>query len=472
MNDGDLDLAINGGTLVLPDATVVANLGIRGGTISTISDVPLQAERVIDAPSALVLPGIIDSHLHFQLYQGRGTSAIVTQDDYQSGPLQAAHGGVTTFIDYVIPHDHSIQETIAQRRTAADQGSCIDFAFHGALVRATPDTLKAIPELVEQGVTSFKFFLTYKDWGVGVDLGFLHAAFQEIARAGCTASVHCEHDEIIEHLRELYHAEGRTDLIYHSLSRPDFSEAIAVDEAIAVAHEAGVPLHVVHLSTAKGLEVIRRARQEGRDVTTETCPHYLAFSDEIYQEERGLLYTMTPPLRPPGNSAALWEGIRKGTIDLLGSDHNGFSREQKLDEGRRDFYCVAPGVPGTETLLPFAFTHGYLAGRVTLPHLAQLLATKPAERFGLERRGKLEVGFDGDVVILDPNERRVMGPDTSLSTAGYSIFDGMELAGWPVYTVSRGTIVFDHGRFVGDPAHGRFIARTPSKASRQLVGAH
>lgn len=454
-------MAINGATLVLPDSTVAANVGITAGKISAITAEPLHAEQTLDVPGALVFPGVIDSHLHFQLYQGQGANTIVTQDDYASGPLQAAHGGVTTFIDYVIPHDRSIQDEIAERRAAAERTSCIDFAFHAALVHPSPERLKAIQDLIANGITSFKFFLTYKDWGVGVDLGFLYAAFQVIAQAGCIASVHCENDEIIEHLRELYHGEHRTELILHSRSRPDFTESLAVEEAIVVAHEAGAPLHIVHLSSAKGLEVVRRARQHGYDVTTETCPHYLAFTEEVYEQERGFLYTMTPPLRPPDNSAALWRGIEEGTIDFLGSDHNGFSRDQKCDPARHDFYTVAPGVPGTETLLPFAFTFGYLGGHVTLPQLGQLLATRPAARFGLHNKGRLQVGYDADVVVIDPEDRRIMDPSTSRSTTGYSIFDGMALAGWPTYTISRGQIVFDHGQFVGSPGHGQFIARTP-----------
>jgi dihydropyrimidinase len=389
---------------------------------------------------------------------------LVTKDTYEPGPLQGAHGGVTTFIDYVIPHERSIEEEIAGRRAAAEQASCIDFALHAAIVRPSAESLQTIHNLVPAGITSFKFFLTYKEWGVGVDLGFLYAAFQVIGRAGCIASVHCENDEIVEYLRELYHAERKTDLILHSRSRPDFSESLAVEEAIVVAHEAGAPLHVVHLSTEKGLDAIRRARGRGQDVTIETCPHYLAFTEEIYEQERGLLYTMTPPLRPAGNAAALWQGIEEGTIDFLGSDHNGFSREQKCDPARRDFYAVAPGVPGTETLLPFAFTFGYLGGHVTLPQLGQLLASRPAARFGLRGKGRLHVGYDADVAVIDPEERRIMGPSTSVSPSGYSIFDGTELAGWPMYTISRGQVVFDHGQFVGRLGHGRFLARTPVTA--------
>ncbi len=460
--DQELDMAINGGTLVLPDDTVTANLGISDGKIAAIADVPLQARRRLDVPGALVFPGVIDSHLHFQLYQGRGANTMVTKDNYETGPLQAAHGGVTTVIDYVIPHERSIEEEIAGRRAAAEQTSCIDFAFHAAIVRPSASSLQAIHNLIAAGITSFKFFLTYKEWGVGVDLGFLYAAFQVIGQAGCIASVHCENDEIVEYLRELYHAGQKTDLIFHSRSRPDFSESLAIEEAIVVAHEAGVPLHVVHLSTAKGLDVIRRARAGGHDVTTETCPHYLAFTEEIYEQEHGLLYTMTPPLRPTGNSAALWQGIEEGMIDFLGSDHNGFSKEQKCDPARRDFYTVAPGVPGTETLLPFAFTFGYLGGHVTLPQLGQVLAARPAARFGLRGKGRLQVGYDADVVVIDPVDRRIMGPSTSVSPSGYSILDGIELAGWPAQTISRGQIVFDHGQFIGQLGHGRFLARIPA----------
>ena len=254
----ELDLVINGGTVVNADGQSRANVGIRAGRIATLSAEPLSGRRVVDATGQLVLPGAIDSHVHFQLKQGQGARATVTEDNYVTGPISAARGGVTTFIDFAIhPRGVPPLDYLKERMDMAAEGSCIDYAFHAGIVDPRAEIIDQFSAIMDLGIPSFKFFLTYRKWGFAVDLGFLMAAMAKIHALGGMACLHAEQDEILEWLRTQHSAE--TDLMYHSLTRPDFSEEIAIYEAAVLARETGCPLYVVHLSTAKGLAVIRRA---------------------------------------------------------------------------------------------------------------------------------------------------------------------------------------------------------------------
>jgi dihydropyrimidinase len=452
----DLDLALNGGTVVNAEGQTPANVGIRQGRIATLSAEPLAAAKVIDASDHLIFPGVIDSHVHFQLRQGQGEKATVTEDNYTTGPISAARGGVTTFIDFAIhPRDVPPLEYLTDRMDMAAAGSCSDFAFHAGITDPRPEIIAQFPAIVELGIPSFKFFVTYRKWGFAVDLGFLMAAMSKIQELGGMACLHAEQDEILEWLRT-EHA-SQPELIYHSLTRPDFSEEIAIYEAVVLARETGCPLYVVHLSTAKGLKVIQRARAEGIPVITETCPHYLAYSDEVYHREDGVLFTMTPPLRPPGNAEALWSGLADGSISVVSSDHNALGA--KVKQERPHFLDVPPGLAGTEFLLPYLYSAGVAGGRLKIERMVELLAAAPARIYGLPDKGAVRVGFDADLVVFDPRPEYVVHAADQYLPVGFTIFEGMTFTGRPVYTISQGRVIVDHGEFVGRPGTGRFIAR-------------
>jgi len=452
----DLDLALHGGTIVNADGQSVANVGIRGGRIVTLTTEPLTARRVIDVTGQLVLPGAIDSHVHFQLKQGQGEKATVTEDDYTTGPISAARGGVTTFIDFAI-HPRAVPplDYLTERMEMAAEGSCIDYAFHAGIVDPRPEIIEQFPAIMDLGIPSFKFFVTYRKWGFAVDLGFLMAAMQKIHALGGMACLHAEQDEILEWLRT-QHAEEQ-ELIYHSLTRPDFSEEIAIHEAAVLARETGCPLYIVHLSTAKGLAVIRRAKADGIPITTETCPHYLAFSHDVFPRPEGVLYTMTPPLRPPGNSEALWGGLADGSISVVSSDHNALGAQVK--QSRPHFLDVPPGLAGTESLLPYLYSEGVAKGRITVERMVDLLSTAPARIYGLPNKGAVRVGYDADLVVFDPKSEYVVHAADQYLPVGFTIFEGMTFTGRPSHTISQGQVIVDHGQFVGRRGSGRFIAR-------------
>ena len=452
----ELDLALNGGTVVNADGRCQANVGIRAGRIAALTAEPLAASRVIDATGQLVLPGAIDSHVHFQLKQGQGASATVTEDNYVTGPISAARGGVTTFIDFAI-HPRAVPplDYLTERMEMAAEGSCIDYAFHAGIVDPRPEIIEQFPAIMDLGIPSFKFFVTYRKWGFAVDLGFLMAAMQKIHSLGGMACLHAEQDEILEWLRTQNAAQP--DLMYHSLTRPDFSEEIAIYEAAVLSRETGCPLYIVHLTSAKGLQVVKRAKADGVPITTETCPHYLAFSHEVFNRPEGVLYTMTPPLRAPGNSEALWAGLADGSISVVSSDHNALGATVK--RSRPHFLDVPPGLAGTETLLPYLYSEGVAKNRITAERLVELLASAPARIYGLANKGAIRVGLDADVVLLDPRAEYVVRATDQYLPVGFTIFEGMTFTGRPTLTISQGKVIVEQGKFTGAPGSGRFIQR-------------
>ena len=288
-----------------------------------------------------------------------------------------------------------------------------------------------------------------------MDLGFLMVAMHKIKSLGGMACLHAEQDEILEWLRTQHAADS--DLMQHSLTRPDFSEEIAIYEAAVLARETGCPLYIVHLSTAKGLSVIRRAKADGIPITTETCPHYLAYSHDVYRRPDGVLFTMTPPLRPAGNSDALWQGLADGSISVISSDHNALGA--KVKQTRPHFLDVPPGLAGTEHLLPYAYSEGVATGRFSVERLVELISAAPARIYGLPNKGAVRVGFDADLVVFDPQAQYVVQAADQHLPVGFTIFEGMTFTGKPTHTLSQGKVIVDGGQFVGHPGSGRFIER-------------
>jgi dihydropyrimidinase len=452
----DLDLAINGGLVVTPGGRVQASIGIANGRINVLSLEPLDAPESIDASGKVVLPGVIDPHVHFRMYQ----RDVVTSDDYASGSISAACGGVTTYIDFAVqPSGASAVDAFRERLAEAQASSAIDFAFHAALTTPTDRTLSEISELVSLGVRSFKFFMTYRKFQFYTDLGFLLEAMREIARLGGVALIHAENDEILEHLKASFLAAGDTGIEYLERQRPDYAEEIAISSTAALARETGCEVSVVHLSSARGLRAVLRGRDDGARYWAETCPQYLVLSRELLAGPEGGLYTFTPTMKSPADTDALWAGLARGDVTYVGSDHSPFDKSIKL--GARTFEEVYPGVPGTETLLPLLYSAGVTRGRLSLERLAEVTSTTTARVFQLVGKGGIRPGNDADIVIVDPSKEVILSQELLHSRCDYTPYAGMALRGYPVATISRGTVVMRDGAFTGPAAHGRFVERHP-----------
>lgn len=461
MTEPIFDLAVNNALVVNAKGSAAGSVGVRDGKIAAIEAAPVTARREIDAGGRPIIPGVVDGHCHFRIVQGQGADAIASSDDYIIGPRAAAFGGVTTFIDFAIQQrGHSALDMAQSRIAEAAAGSVIDFAFHASLTDPRPEVLDEIEPLMDMGIGSFKFFTAYAKWGFYVDLGFLGEAMTRIGARGGTVAIHAENDEILEFWRAKKAAEDPKDMMNHSLSRPELAEEVAIRDVTALARETGATIYIVHLSTARGLRAIGEGRSQGASLFAETCPHYLAFSHDVYASPEGRYFTMTPPLRADGNRQALWEGVADGRIDTVASDHNSFTRAQK--EAATGFLDVPPGLGGAETLLPFVLDEGVNGGRITLERAVDLLCARPAQIFHLPSKGAIEVDKDADLVILDLDEEREMSDGSLHDPTAYTVFAGRRMRGWPVMTISRGEVIVEEGECVAMPGRGRFVPRRPA----------
>ena len=458
------DLAINGGTLVLPGGPVQAHVGVKDGRIAAIASQPLSAVETLDATDRIVLPGGIDPHVHFRMYQ----KSVVTSDDYATGSRSAACGGITTYIDFAVqPAGGSALAAVQERLAEAQRDSTIDYALHAGLTQARDATLAEIAPIVALGVRSFKFFLTYRAFNFYTDLGFLLEAMREIGRLGGTALIHAENDEVLEHLKAQYLAQGQTGMRSLARQRPDYAEEIAVANSAALARETGCTTAVVHLSSARGLTAAVRARQDGSPYWVETCPQYLVLSQDLLDRDDGGLYTFTPTMKEPADAAALWDGIATGDVTYAGSDHSPFDRAVKL--GARSFDEVYPGIPGTETLLPLLFSEGVNGGRISLERFATLTSGNAARVFQLQGKGAIQPGLDADFVIFGPRKDVVLSASMLHSRCDYTPYEGRYLRGYPVATVSRGEVVMRDSEFTGRAGRGRLVPRGPRPATGDVA---
>ena len=335
-------LLIQNGTIVSDGASYQANLLTENGVIRAIApglDAP--CERRIDAAGCLVLPGFIDTHTHLDLPLGD----LVTADDFDSGTHAAVLGGTTTVLDFATQdRGMTMQQALdLWRRKAA--GSHCNYGFHMAISEWDEARAAEIDSMVRQGVTSFKMYMVYD--AMRLDDGAICDALSRMARRGCLAGIHCENYDLLrERIRQL-HAAGRFDAAAHPLSRPAIVEAEAVARLMRIAQLAGTPVWVVHLSTADGLEEVRRARARGQHVLVETCPQYLVLDDSRYLEADAAKYVLSPPLRRAGDQAALLQAMQDGEVDVIGTDHCSFTMAQKA-LGRDDFTKIPNGGAGIQ----------------------------------------------------------------------------------------------------------------------------
>jgi dihydropyrimidinase len=453
-----LDLVIANGTLVTAEATMRADLGISGERIAAIGG-RLDGLDTIDAKGMLVLPGAVDEHVHLQMPVGEVTSS----DDFFTGTRAAACGGTTTVVDFVEPRaGQTLTEALAERRAEADGRVAIDYGLHMTLSRADDETLAQVPACIEAGSASFKLYTAYA--GLRLDDGELLRTLAALRRHGGRALVHAENHHAIVYLTARALADGRTGPENHPLTRPALMEAEAIHRLLALAHVAGAPLVLAHLSCALGLEEVRAARARGQTVWVETCPQYLLLDEAEYRRPgfEGAKFVMSPPLRREEDRLALWAGLAAGEVDTVATDHCPFLYATQKTRGRADFSRIPGGAPGVETRLPLLYTHGVRAGRLSVERWVEVCCTAPARRFGLApRKGTLAVGADADVVVFDPERRATLSFESLHQNVDYCPYEGWELQGYPLAVLSRGKVVVRDGWFLGAAGRGRFLRTAP-----------
>ena len=448
-----LDLAIRHGTVATAQRVWLADVGIQDGTVVELGAVGPAAEEV-DATGLLVLPGGVDAHTHFE-YQGRPDGPW-SADDWLSGTVAAACGGVTTVVDYARQAPgQSLDETLATWDGRAAPKALIDYAFH--LVPADTDraTLDQVPRLIEDGFPTFKIFMNRV-----ADRGMLDLLRATRAHGGL-AMVHAESTPIDDVACQQLQAEGRATPRAWSEARPQASEAEATGRAIDYAEYIGAPICLVHVSCARALERVRAGKARQAPVWAETRPCYLLLTSERYAEPppRHLMYTGYPPLREPSDLEAVWAGVRDGAIDTVGSDHAPWTLEAK-SQGEDDLTRMPVGIPGIETQTRLLFSEGVNNGRISVERFVEVMSTNPARLQGLyPRKGTIEPGSDADLVLIDASRAATVRYEELHHRCGYEPCEGMAYAGWPVMTIARGEIVARDGQPVGQPGRGRLLRR-------------
>jgi dihydropyrimidinase len=455
-----MSLLIKGGRIVTAADDYVADVFVDDERISLIGeDLDVAADRVIDAAGKYVLPGCIDPHTHLDMPFG-GT---VTIDDVESGQISAAFGGTTCHVDFIIqPQGATFAAAFDEWRSKANGRQLIDMGYHMAITDLeNGGTLEELASLPDQGITSYKLFMAYKG-ALMVDDETLYRAMEVAAKSGALVMVHAENGDVVDILvREALEA-GNTSPLYHALTRPPEAEGEATNRAIQLAHLAGAPLYVVHVTCREAVEPIARAREAGWDVWGETCTQYFFNSlDDISKPSfEGAKYVYSPPVRDKANWDVLWNAVRGDALSVISTDHCAFLWDGQKTLGKDDFSKIPNGGPGLEDRLKMIHHFGVNEGKITLNRMVELLATNPAKLFGLyPRKGTVAVGSDADLVIFDPSRHVTISASTHHSKSDYNLYEGTEVTGAPDVVLLRGNVLVENDELVASPGIGQFVKR-------------
>ncbi len=452
------DLAITGGTVVLPEGPARINIGVRRGLVSWLGSDAVRAQKTIDAAERLVLPGGVDSHCHMdqQPWEGRSTA-----DDFRSGTLSALCGGNTTVLPFAMQmRGQSLRAIVEDYHQRAGPKAHIDYGFHLIVGDPTPRVLsEELPQLIEQGCTSIKLYLTYE--GLKLDDYEVLSLLALARREGVMIMVHAENDACIRWLTDRLLESRKSALRYHVTAHSAVGEREAAYRAISFAELIETPILIVHVSSVGVVEEVRRAQARGLPIYAETCPQYLFLSAEDIDtvDMSGAKCICTPPPRERSNQPGMWSGILDGTLGVFSSDHSPWNYADKIAGGPdTPFNKVPNGIPGIETRLPLFFSATQSDGRLTLNQFVDITTTTPARLYGLyPRKGVIAVGSDADFAIWDPVKTVTIRNEMLHHAVDHTPYEGMQVKGWPVMTISRGEVIFEDGRVTSTAGRGRFL---------------
>jgi dihydropyrimidinase len=444
------DLVVKGGRVITAHDDYPADVAVIGERIAAIGS-ELSGEVEVDATGLYVLPGAVDGHVHMRTE--RETS--VYDDTFASGTVAAAFGGVTSIVDQAQVEPGLTLEAGLDRRLAEAQGEClIDYGISVNLREASRDRVAEIPRIAARGCPSFKFFMTYDTYALPDE--FIFAAMKATAAVGGLAIVHAENDALIKELLRQNAAAGYFGSHANAAARPPAMEGEAVHRALAMARVAGARTLIYHLTSVDAVRELEAARERGQVVFGEACLPYLILGEEALDDPvSGTAFDISPPLRGVEHRAALWDSLGRGGIDIVSTDHG--PRRRQHDGAGRLF--TPPGTSSIEVRLALVHTLGVVTGRLSLQRWVDACCTRPAEVFGLTRKGRLFPGYDADIVLFDPARRVALSAQTLHSNIDYSTYDGLSTVGFPVVTISRGDVIVADGELRAEVGRGRFLHR-------------
>ena len=440
---------LRNGRIVHNGAVTIQNIAVSDGKIADIGpDISVAFDKELDLNGKMVIPGLIDPHVHFELPVGNRTSA----DDFLKGGIAALYGGVTTVLDFTTPFPGmSLPDSLAERLQRASVCPA-DYSLHVTVCGWNEKRKQEVAGCIQQGASSFKFFTAYEESNRRTSYEDLRSAAEVIKSAGGLVTIHSED----QHQLKPPAPGGSDSFLFYESSRPPVSEATAISRLAAIQSETGADMYIVHLSSQEGYQ-----SATDTELLLETCPHYLILDKSRYDEPWGYRYAVAPPLRDTKDRNTLWEGLLSGRIQTIGTDHCPFP--QTLQDTAGDHFTKAPfGLAGVETLLPLLVTYGIETGKLTWPQLVNLTSENPAKIFSLyPRKGSLQPGADADLVVIN-TDFRVIEPSALHTQSTWNPYSGLLLTGFPDLVFSRGELVISQNTFLGKAGRGLFLPRPPT----------
>jgi len=458
-----MELIIKNGSVVSSKETKKADIYIKDGKIAEISaSINKAGVQVIDASARIVMPGGVDVHTHLDMpFMGSFST-----DDFYTGTVAAAFGGTTSIIDYVIPEkSQSLLDAVNVWHEKAKDKAVLDYGFHLVIVPPIETTLAEISQLPEMGITSIKCFMAYKN-ALMLDDRALFKLLRKSVSTGMLVCVHAENGDIIDVLTRKTLQEGKTEPIYHALTRPANLEGEAAGRIIKLAESLRAPLYFVHVSTSDAVSEISKAKNNNQKIFSETCPQYLLLDSTRYQEPdfEGAKYVMSPPLRDETHLEYLFEAIlEEDEIDVIATDHCPFNFNKEKQNGKDDFTKIPNGIPGIETRMPLMYSELVVNKGLPINKFVELTCTKPAKIFGMTNKGDIKVGMDADIAIWDAEQKWTISVDNLHQNVDYTPFEGLEVTGKPITVISRGNIVIENNELKANAGIGQFVKREKSQ---------
>ena len=459
---------VSGGTIVTDEQMFKGDVLLEDGKIlkvtghTTEQDPETEGAEVIDAEGRYVLPGAVDIHTHMDL--DVGIARVI--DDFYDGTVAAACGGTTTIVDHMAfgPKGCSPWHQVKEYHRLADGKAVVDYGFHGVLQHVNEEVLEDMVQIAkEEGITSFKVYMTYDYMLNDLDL---MKVLKKAAQERILIASHCENHGIVTYNRERFVREGKTQTRWHPVSRPAEAEAEAVSRFLYLAQAADeAPVYIVHLSTRKGLEEVRKARSAGqKHFGAETCPQYLLLDESLYDDPKeGLKAIMAPPLRKQTDRDAIWKALADNELDTVATDHCPFTFARQKQQGAQDFTKCPSGAPGVEERLSLLYSEGVVKGWISLPQMVKYACTNPARIAGLyPQKGCLKAGADADLVILDPEKEWILTTQKMHGASDYSCYEGMKMKGAIERVILRGKTIVKDGTFIGERGEGQYLHRGTS----------